>query len=80
MSQIIADDNLKAQLQGLKEAVEVREPSGRLLGQFVPQEEYKRRLYAWANSLFTDEEIAEAEQNVGPFLSLDQLLKEREPR
>lgn len=80
MSPIIADDNLKAQLNGLRETVEVREPGGRLLGQFVPQAAYKKLLYAWASSLFTNEEIAEAEKNIGPFLSVDQLLKERERR
>lgn len=80
MSQIIADDRLKEQLKGFKEEVEIREVGGRVLGQFLPQAEYRKLLFAWAKTLFTNEEIEEAEKRIGPFLSLDQLLKERERR
>ena len=79
MSQIIADDRLKEQLKDFKEEVEIREASsGRVLGQFLPQAEYRKLVIAWAKTLYTEEELdrAEAEARSMPFKTLDQVLKE----
>jgi len=83
MTQIIADDKLMAQLNGFKEEMEVREASsGRVLGQFLPQAEYRRLVIAWAKTLYTEEELdrAEAEARNMPFKTLDQVLKELKHR
>ena len=79
MSQIIADDRLKAQLNGFTEEVEVREASsGRVLGQFLPQAEYRKLVIAWAKTLYTEEELDRASEEAQrmPFKTLDQVLKE----
>ena len=55
MSHIVVDDELRAKLNGLNETVEFRDASGKAVGQFVPQDEYMRLLYAWAKTAFTDE-------------------------
>jgi hypothetical protein len=47
MSKVILDDDLRAKLNGLNETVEVCAPTGETVGQFVPQAEYMKMLYAW---------------------------------
>ena len=44
MSKLILDDDLRAKLNGLNETVEVCEPSGETVGQFVPQQSFLKLL------------------------------------
>ena len=74
MNSIQFDDDLKAKLNGLKQTVEVRDETGRPVGQFVPQKLYMKLLYAWAKTAVTKEQLEEAEQS-GPGQPLDVLLK-----
>jgi hypothetical protein len=75
MTQITLDDDLKARLEGLKQTVEVRDEIGRTVGQFVPQDEYMKLLYAWAKTAVTDEELEEARRS-GPGRKLSEILKD----
>ena len=45
MGKLILDDDLRAKLNGLNETVEFCEPSGQLLGYFLPKDEYLKLLY-----------------------------------
>jgi hypothetical protein len=65
MSKIVLDDELKAKLNGLDKTVEVEDTNGRLVGQFVPQEEYVKLVYAWAKSEVSDEELDRARKETG---------------
>ena len=62
---IVLDAELKAKLNGLNETVPVCEPDGTTVGQFVPQGEYLRLLYRWANDQVTDEELDRASREPG---------------
>lgn len=62
---IVLDNDLKAKLNGLSETVPVCEPDGTTVGQFVPQDEYLRLLYRWANDQVTDEELDRASRETG---------------
>ncbi|HEY3788665.1 MAG TPA: hypothetical protein VGL71_07410, partial [Urbifossiella sp.] len=66
MEPIVIDETQKAKLNGLTEATPVRDQNGRLLGQFVPQQVYKKLLYGWAWSLFTEKEIEDAKKRIIP--------------
>ena len=74
MSHIVVDDELRAKLNGLNETVEFRDASGKAVGQFVPQDEYMRLLYAWAKTAFTDEDL-DAARRSGPGKPLSEILK-----
>lgn len=74
MSQIILDDDLKAKLNGLNRTVAVCDADGKTVGQFVPQDEYMKLLYAWAKTAVTDEELDEARRS-GPGRPLSEILK-----
>ena len=65
MSKIVLDEQLKAKLDGLNRTVEVEDANGRLVGQFVPQEEYIKLVYAWAKSEVSDEELDRVRQETG---------------
>jgi hypothetical protein len=46
MSKVTLDPDLKARLNGLTEKVEICDVDGRTLGHFVPEELYRRLVYA----------------------------------
>ena len=48
MTQITIDSALRAKLNGLNEEIELRDEAGRTVGHFVPDEQYKKMLYALA--------------------------------
>lgn len=57
MTQIQIDPGMQLQLGGMGEPVEFCDPRGKVLGQFLPQAEYKRLLYASFGLPLSDEEI-----------------------
>jgi hypothetical protein len=57
MGKLILDDDLRAKLNGLNETVEVCAPTGETVGQFVPQAEYMKLLYALAKTEVPLEEL-----------------------
>lgn len=62
---IILDDELRTKLNGLNETVELCDPAGKTIGQFVPQDEYVRLLYAWAQAQVSEEELDRASRQPG---------------
>jgi hypothetical protein len=41
MGTVILDDELKAKLNGLSELLEIRDTSGKLLGHYLPEADYR---------------------------------------
>jgi hypothetical protein len=77
MSKVILDDDLRAKLNGLTETVEVCESTGRVLGFFVPRDEYLKDLYAKARAAVTDDEIERLRGQTGG-RPLKEILKDLE--
>ena len=46
MSKIILDANMQARLNGLNQHLELCDPDGRTVGHFLPEEVYRKLLYA----------------------------------
>jgi hypothetical protein len=62
---LILDDELRAKLNWATESAEIREPNGRVVGYYLPDEVYNRMLVAWANDLVTEEELDQASRQTG---------------
>ncbi len=45
MGKVVLDQTLRSKLNGLNEQLEVCDESGRTLGQFLPEDQYKKLLY-----------------------------------
>jgi hypothetical protein len=56
MGTVILDDELKAKLNGLNQPLEIRDTSGKLVGHFIPETEYRRMIYNEAKLAFAAEE------------------------
>ena len=76
MDPIILDDALKAKLNGLDQVVEVWEPNGKVVGQFVPQDVFLKWMYAMAPDDITAEELEHVRRS-GTGKTLALVLKER---
>jgi hypothetical protein len=46
MGRVILDTELRARLNGLNEQLEICDANGKLLGHFLPEQDYRRLLYA----------------------------------
>ena len=59
MNVVVLNPELKGQLNGLNEDLELQDESGNTLGHFVPTEQYRKMLYAWVESTcpFTEDEL-----------------------
>lgn len=64
MQSVIADDALRARLNGLAEYQEIRDESGKVVGHYLPDESYRRMLYDWAKAEFAREEAEEAAKGI----------------
>jgi hypothetical protein len=64
MGTLILDDALKARLNGLNEQLEIRDESGKIVGRFLPEDQYRRMLYDWAKAEFAREEAEEAAKGI----------------
>ncbi len=58
MTQIRVDESLKQKLGGLDEPVELCSADGRIVGRYLPEEEYREILYGAVEIPYSDEEIA----------------------
>ena len=65
LSKVTVDEGLRTRLNGLNAQVEFCDEAGRTLGHFVPDELYRKLVYAWANAQVTDEELERAMQQPG---------------
>jgi hypothetical protein len=64
MATVILDDVLRERLNGMNEQLEVRDETGKLIGRFVPEEQYLRMIYDWAKAEFAREEAEEAARGI----------------
>lgn len=62
MNRIVVDEKVRARLNGLSEQIELWDESGRKLGHYLPDEEFRELLRACGQSLFTDTEVKQAEE------------------
>ena len=67
MSAVTLSPELRAELNGMNETIEIRDEGGRVVGRFLPEAEYRRLLYAAAQAAcpFSDEELARRRQETG---------------
>jgi hypothetical protein len=75
MSHITADEALKARLDGLTKPLEVRDESGRVIGQFVPADARVIVLLASDNCPYSDEELREMYDDRRPGMPLKEFWK-----
>ena len=74
MTQVQVDQSLKEKLGGLDESVELCGPDGRILGRFLPEDEYRQMLYGSVEIPYSEEEIARRRAETGG-CSLDEIWK-----
>ncbi len=60
MTRVVVDASLQVKLPQVDSSFEFCDESGRTLGYYVPAADQLRRLYDWARTQFTDEEIERA--------------------
>jgi hypothetical protein len=65
MTRIVADLALRRQLNGLKSPVEVCDESGRTMGHYLPEADYKALLYSTIDLPLSQEEITRRRQERG---------------
>lgn len=65
MTQIQVDPGLQRQLGGMAEPVVLCDPSGKVLGHFLPEEQYQKMLYASIKIPYSEEELARREAETG---------------
>lgn len=67
MKKVTLDPNLRSQLNGLTEELEVCDDSGRTLGHFLPAELYQKLIYAAAEAAcpYSEEELERMSQETG---------------
>jgi hypothetical protein len=74
MTQITVDESLQQRLGGLSEPIELCGSDGRILGRFLPEDEYRAILYGSVEIPYTDEEIARRRAERGG-CSLEEIWK-----
>jgi hypothetical protein len=58
MTQVQVDQALQQQLGGLHQRVVFQTPDGKILGRFLPEDEYRAMLYESVEIPYSEEEIA----------------------
>lgn len=74
MTSIIADAHLQAALGGCAEPVEIRDPSGKLLGHFTPAPSKDKRAYDYIRSIADPNEWQRRKSSNDPGISTSELL------
>lgn len=59
MSAAMLDADKRVTISALNETMEIKKPDGQVVGMYVPEAEYKKMLYAWAEAQcpFSKEEL-----------------------
>jgi hypothetical protein len=65
MNKVTLDPELRSKLDDLDSEFEVCDESGRTLGYYLPAERHRKLLYALARSQVSDEELAQAQGQLG---------------
>jgi hypothetical protein len=74
MIRIVVADFLKDRLGGLNNPLELCGPDGKVLGRYLPEQEYRKILYASVVIPYSDEEIARRRAQRGG-CSLEEIWK-----
>lgn len=64
MATVILDEVLKARLNGLNEHLEIRDESGKVVGHYLPNEEYMRLMYDLAKAEFDRADAEDAAKGI----------------
>ena len=67
MSAAMLDADKRVTISALNETMEIKKPDGQVVGMYVPEAEYKKMLYAWAEAQcpITPEERERRRQETG---------------
>jgi hypothetical protein len=65
MTRIEVDQTLRQKLGGLDEALELCDATGKVLGHYLPEAEYRKILYGSVQIPFSEEEIARRRAQTG---------------
>jgi len=65
MPKVVLDEAMKARLNAAGGPLELCDPSGEILGHFVPADLYRSLIREWLHSEVTDEEIEESRKQTG---------------
>ncbi len=64
MDKIVLDPATRSRFNGMDRYAEVCDETGKTLGYFLPPDLYHEVMYAWAKTLDSDEELAQARAEV----------------
>ena len=73
MSQLVIDEEMRAQLTDIESAAEVRDASGKIVGYFISPESYSLFIHAWRQieqSYLDELDRRNEEKDVGTLLDL----------
>ncbi len=73
--QVHIDDAVRRGLSNFAEPVEFVDNEGRILGTFTPSPEQRKRVYEWADSLISAEELERAASQSGGCTTTELLEK-----
>ena len=65
MSTVKLDDELRSRLNGLDRPLEFQDETGRTVGRFLPEDEYRRLLHDLARAVVSEEELDRVSQEPG---------------
>jgi hypothetical protein len=65
MNKIVLDGALRSKLNNLDAEVEICDETGHTVGFFLPVEQHRQLLYAWAKAQVSEGELEEARQEPG---------------
>jgi hypothetical protein len=76
MNYLTADQPMLDRLRGIVEPVEIRDPSGKVLGCYTPRlSKEEEEAYARAAELFDPEELDRIEKDQRPLRSFEQVME-----
>jgi hypothetical protein len=76
MNRVVVDEAVRAKLNGQSEQLELWDESGHELGHYLPADKFRALLRACGQSLFTDVEVRQAEEQPRTGKSLGEIWKE----
>jgi hypothetical protein len=65
MTRVVLDEALRAKLKGLTDEIEICDERGRVVGHYLPTEQYHRLIYDWINSQIDDQELKRRQNEPG---------------
>ena len=67
MSTVVLDADKRVTIDAFNETIEIKKQDGQVIGMYVPEADYKKMLYVWAEAQcpFTKEELEERRKQTG---------------